>query len=60
MEVKRDYKNAIIHQVCAVPLSAQCQRDVCGPPPFHVQTLKSAIGMKESEESSGLSSPKLR
>ncbi|CAI8057604.1 Protein KIAA0100 [Geodia barretti] len=37
MEVKRDYKNAIIHQ-----------------------TLKSAIGMKESEESSGLASPKLR
>ena len=25
-----------------------------------VQTLKSAIGMKESEESSGLASPKLR
>jgi hypothetical protein len=36
MEVKKDYKNAIIHQ-----------------------TLKSAIGMKESDENSGLASPKL-
>lgn len=52
LEVKKDYKTAIISQVCV----CLCAHFICVWPPS--QTIKSAIGMKESEESAGLASPK--
>jgi len=88
MEVKKDYKNAIVHQVVCVCV-CMCVSYMCGyvsvgcgsvyvcvmcvlcvwvwgclkasqRTSLFSQTLKSAIGMKESEETAGLASPKLR
>lgn len=59
MEVKKDYKNAIIHQVHITVIHDICMYLTPYLAGHCVQTLKSAIGMKESEESSGLASPKL-
>ena len=86
MEVKKDYKNAIISQVLLLwPLAlvkadrmASCVALEFRPQKAHLlclwtqchdllrlymcvvplQTLRSAIGMKESDEFAGLSSPK--
>ena len=57
LEVKKDYKNAIISQVC-VCVCVVCVHFVCVRVSL-LQTIKSAIGIRESEERAGLASPKL-
>ena len=55
MEIKKDYKSAIIHQVGVVLCGCGCT-ETCF---FALQTLKSAIGMKATGEMAGLASPRL-
>ena len=65
LELKKDYKSAIIAQVSHnlllllillyYHIIIKCNEIIN----YFIKTIKSAIGMKESEEKAGLSSPKI-